>query len=403
MHGLDAVVWQYDVASDRFTFVSDYAQTLLGHPVTAWTDFESWTMLIHPDDRTQAAAFCRTETTRGKDHTFEYRAVRPDGSVVWLRDIVRVARGADGSVAQLYGVLLDITEPRQAQEDLLGLATEQEAQSSIAIAVAEDRPADEVFAIIAESAAHALGAEAAAVIEFAGDEIALRGLFGLMQHRVGETLSTQIVGALRDVRRTGRAQRFSRSEMDAHDQVGQAVRREQITSAALVPVTVAGRTWGCLAVGLRGGELPPDTEPRMERLARTAATGVSHADARARLVQQATTDALTGLANHRAFQERLRTEVARAHRYQRPLAVVVFDLDGFKLVNDTHGHAAGDRALAEVAGRLRSLARPGDVLARTGGDEFAWILPETDSMGGYSAAERARAAIVGRELLPGIA
>lgn len=109
VQGLDAVVWQYDVASDRFTFVSEYAETLLGHRVTAWTDFESWTMLIHPDDRAQAAEFCRVETTSGRNHTFEYRTVRPDGTEVWLRDIVRVTRDASGAVAQLYGVLLDIS------------------------------------------------------------------------------------------------------------------------------------------------------------------------------------------------------------------------------------------------------------------------------------------------------
>jgi diguanylate cyclase (GGDEF)-like protein/putative nucleotidyltransferase with HDIG domain len=173
-------------------------------------------------------------------------------------------------------------------------------------------------------------------------------------------------------------------------------------SLTVVPVRVAGEVWGCLGVASRQGELPADAEQRLERFADAAATAISHAAARARLVHQANTDALTGLANHRSFQERLREEVARAHRYGRPLSLVLIDLDVFKVVNDAHGHAAGDQALAEVARRLQTLARPGDVLARLGGDEFGWVLAETDALQAYAAAERARALIAGRPLFEDI-
>jgi diguanylate cyclase (GGDEF)-like protein len=102
---------------------------------------------------------------------------------------------------------------------------------------------------------------------------------------------------------------------------------------------------------------------------------------------------VTGLANHRAFHERLRTEVERAGRHDRPLGLAVFDLDHFKEINDTHGHQIGDAVLAAVAQRLAAVARTGELVARVGGEEFAWVMPETTPDGAYLAAERARGAI----------
>jgi len=109
--------------------------------------------------------------------------------------------------------------------------------------------------------------------------------------------------------------------------------------------------------------------------------------------QRAALDPLTGLDNHRTFHEALRGEVAGALREGRTLALVLMDIDHFKQVNDTYGHQAGDRVLAEVAARLRGVARDGDVVARIGGEEFGWILPGTDAAGALVAAERAREAI----------
>jgi diguanylate cyclase (GGDEF)-like protein len=120
-----------------------------------------------------------------------------------------------------------------------------------------------------------------------------------------------------------------------------------------------------------------------------------------RLANLASSDPLTGLANHRVLHERLRAEAARAQRHGRELSLVVLDLDHFKRINDTHGHQVGDRVLVEAASRLAEEVREGETFARVGGEEFAWILPETDDLGAWQAAERAREAL-GREPIAGL-
>ena len=113
------------------------------------------------------------------------------------------------------------------------------------------------------------------------------------------------------------------------------------------------------------------------------------------LERLARTDPLTGLANRRHFMERLEQEVERSDRYGRPLSLVALDLDHFKSVNDTHGHAAGDEVLREAARALDSVCRDVDLAARMGGEEMALILPETDITGARIVAERVREHIAG--------
>lgn len=104
-------------------------------------------------------------------------------------------------------------------------------------------------------------------------------------------------------------------------------------------------------------------------------------------------DALTGLYNTRYFWQRFGDERAFAERHGRPLALLIGDIDLFKKVNDTWGHVAGDRVLAEVARALMDLRRRGDTVARIGGEEFGVILPETDLAEAVRVAERLREAV----------
>jgi diguanylate cyclase (GGDEF)-like protein/putative nucleotidyltransferase with HDIG domain len=113
---------------------------------------------------------------------------------------------------------------------------------------------------------------------------------------------------------------------------------------------------------------------------------------RARISDTARTDPLTGLLNRRALEEMLDMELERATRADRPLSVIVGDLDSFAAVNERHGHAAGDSALQLVAGDCLKWKRRIDQVARIGGEEFALLLPETDERGAFIVAERLRRA-----------
>ncbi len=144
-----------------------------------------------------------------------------------------------------------------------------------------------------------------------------------------------------------------------------------------------------------------DSSERLGRFAELVGIAVSTAEARARLADLAATDHLTGLANHRTFQERLVQEVVRASRHGRRFSLVLLDVDHFKRVNDDLGHQVGDAVIREAATRLGALARAGDLMARVGGDEFAWLMPETGGMEAWRAADRAREAI-SAEPFPGV-
>jgi diguanylate cyclase (GGDEF)-like protein/putative nucleotidyltransferase with HDIG domain len=109
-----------------------------------------------------------------------------------------------------------------------------------------------------------------------------------------------------------------------------------------------------------------------------------------RLSSAARTDSLTGLVNRRGFEELFDTELERARRGDRPLSVIVADLDGFKAINDRYGHAAGDRALEKLSEILQGVKRRVDTAARIGGEEFAVIAPDSDQHAAYILAERIR-------------
>jgi diguanylate cyclase len=124
------------------------------------------------------------------------------------------------------------------------------------------------------------------------------------------------------------------------------------------------------------------------------------AQANAHLDRLAHQDALTGLLNRRAADQLLTRELAHHRRHRRPLALLMVDIDHFKRINDSHGHAVGDRVLAAVAHAFGPVLRSSDAAARFGGEEFVVLLPETDAAGAVAVGEKLRAAIAALELAP---
>lgn len=111
------------------------------------------------------------------------------------------------------------------------------------------------------------------------------------------------------------------------------------------------------------------------------------------LAVEAATDALTGLLNRSQLGPRVSELVSSSRRHRRPLACLMIDLDHFKAINDTYGHAAGDAVLVETARRFATVGRAEDVLIRYGGEEFLALLPETDAAGALAAADKLRGAL----------
>ena len=159
---------------------------------------------------------------------------------------------------------------------------------------------------------------------------------------------------------------------------------------------------GTLSLFWRSSEHEPRAQDieQAESLVESAIAAIENARRYGEARKEAETDALTGLYNQRYFHETLRREVLRAQRYERSLALILFDVDDFKSINDQIGHLAGDRVLAQAADRLRDAVRSVDVPCRIGGDEFAVILPESSAIDDDQLYRRVQSSMRGTALGP---
>ncbi|HEY2160478.1 MAG TPA: diguanylate cyclase [Solirubrobacteraceae bacterium] len=269
------------------------------------------------------------------------------------------------------------------------LAAEQGALRRIATAVVEGDTPAHIYARAAEEAAALLGAGAAGIIRFDSEsEATVMGSWADHEggrYPPGTAIDVRPGSDVARVRETGRPVRIDGHPADS------PVGRLGYTASIVSPVRVGGHDWGALAVtAAEPAGLTAEDEQLLLEFGDLLATAISSIDDRAKLAAQAATDPLTGLANRRTLHERLAAEVARSMRYSRTLSVAVIDIDHFKEVNDFGGHDAGDEMLAGVARCVAENARAEDVLGRVGGDEFAWVMPETGREQALVAVERAR-------------
>jgi two-component system, cell cycle response regulator len=162
--------------------------------------------------------------------------------------------------------------------------------------------------------------------------------------------------------------------------------------AIVRPIHLGGVLVGQIALAVRAPEHPKDAA-LVEVIARELAGPIRIATLVEESQRLASVDALTGLMNRRAFLEGMRGEVARAKRHGHALAMILLDVDHFKLVNDDHGHASGDAVLSAVGKLLGEKSRAGDLVARWGGEEFVLALHATNLEGALTLAERQRQAL----------
>jgi diguanylate cyclase (GGDEF)-like protein len=189
---------------------------------------------------------------------------------------------------------------------------------------------------------------------------------------------------------------YTYPELEREAKPGEGV----IHAGLAVPLPGDSSTLGYLTVFTRrnGHDYSDEDVRQLETLALRAGPAIENARRFREARQLADLDALTGLHNRRFFHETLSRECARAHRYERKLALIVFDLDDFKEINDRIGHLAGDTVLAEAAERVRDVVRTADIACRVGGDEFAVILPESSLNDADQLYRRIQNAISSRPL-----
>jgi diguanylate cyclase (GGDEF)-like protein/putative nucleotidyltransferase with HDIG domain len=278
---------------------------------------------------------------------------------------------------------------RDSEASVRALLRERTAFNQIATAIAGGLATDQLFDLMAEQVAMLLAAARVIVVRVEDDQsataIAAWARDGVPGIAAGSPFPLSPTSASAHALLTGSS---ARSDGDPPNVPGMP--GERIAS----PIRVDGQIWGTLAVAAGSGRrFPEGTEQLLEQLADLASMAIQSTQARAQLLTEATTDPLTGLANHRLFERRLGEESSRAVRYRRPLAVALIDLDSFKTINDTAGHPVGDAVLVEVTKRISVVTREDSLLARLGGDEFALLLPECGDMQSYAVAERIRRAI----------
>ena len=288
-----------------------------------------WRQLMHPDDAAAMGLPPVGRTPGGLHHTLEFRVVRPDGEIRWVAVRAAALENADGVMVGTVGTLEDITERR---------ASDRERQRLIDIF-----EATEDYVGICDTNARMLYMNAAAkrLIGVAPDA-AVTDLV------VGDTFPPSVT--------------------------------ERIRNEIRPIVERTGRWNGELAVTRpEGGVIPVSAQLLLHRPAEEDGeiyfSAVLHdiSERKAfehRLAHQATHDPLTGLPNRTLLLDRLDGALARSLRHNRRVAVLFLDLDHFKVVNDSLGHSLGDRLLVGIAERLTVALRPGDTVARFGGDEF---------------------------------
>jgi diguanylate cyclase (GGDEF)-like protein len=168
-----------------------------------------------------------------------------------------------------------------------------------------------------------------------------------------------------------------------------------LASVAMIPLMHRQRLFGSINLGSRDPDRFTEAHAAdfLAHLGVIASFCIENVINRARLLRSGFTDVLTGWHNRRYLQVRIKEELARARRDQTHLACLILDIDHFKAVNDTWGHAAGDAVLQEMAGRIDAQVRASDVAARYGGEEFVILLPATSERSAQQIAERIRRAV----------
>ncbi len=288
--------------------------------------------------------------------------------VVLAAMVRRAGRRADervGTVMQALETRMD--ELAQELAGAVARAEDESRRSRFLVEIAGSIDLDDVLSRTLEAAGSLAGVDAAVVRVDAQEGAPIVAAVGLP----AEDAERQAIAGPPD----GRPVRSVEMTYRYAEEAGE----ELVRAGLAVPLAHDLRPLGYLGVFTRDPErrFAGEDMRQLEEIAGRAGPTIENARRFREARQLADVDALSGLHNRRYFHEALARDVARAHRYSRRLALIIFDIDDFKSVNDRVGHLAGDAVLAEAAARMGDAIRTADVACRVGGDEFAVIMPES--------------------------
>ena len=352
-------IWDWSLAHPRLYF-SPRFEALLGHaPGTLASTPASFLRLVHAEDRPRTLAEFRRHLRTGDPLDLELRLRTADRTYRWFRTRGRSFLGVEGRPVRMAGSLADISDRKQAEATLY----EQRERAQVTLASI----ADAVITITVAGTVEFLNPVAERLTGWSSDEargVPIALVFPVHDETTGRTLADPIALALRDgcpVKSEGNV----------------ALRRRGGPSVAIDYSAAPIRDGAGCVVGV---VLVFHDMSRERQYA-------------SRLAHLASHDALTGLPNRREFERRVNSVLGNPRDPRGHHAVLYLDLDEFKLVNDTCGHAAGDELLRQVSALLRQRLREGDTLARLGGDEFGVLLEHCAAADALRIAEALRKTI----------
>jgi diguanylate cyclase (GGDEF)-like protein/PAS domain S-box-containing protein len=391
-------VAEVDIRTGRFLTVNRCLCEILGMTEKEMLD-TTFMAVTHPEDRDlHVDKIVKLVAGETNNITQEKRLVRKDGAVIWVNATAApLWKPGEAPVMDIV-VVEDITESKRMREEIECRSKQLTGLHETSLELTAELNLDTLLQSITQNALNLIGGDSCrCYLHRPGSDFIERVASAGPLSILTKTIAKRGEGLVGQVWATGAPLLIN----DYRAWPGRQKSGNSLPSRAVLGVPIR---WGNELLGVLNiaAELPHQyTQADVEMLgmfATQAAIAIRNARLYNRIEQIAVTDELTGLFNRRGFFQLGEREFERALRFKRSLAALMFDIDHFKNVNDTHGHSAGDQVLRALADCFRKSIRGIDVAGRYGGEEFVLILPETLLARAVQIADRLRRSVAGRSI-----